>query len=487
MATSDPAPSKFQTDWSKCCRCQKEKNEDLKSPPTHYAHEHDGYTMIATNVPLFHAINELPIVLETARLDEGAGVDETLRRNKAQYHQSCRLLFNNTKLDRARKRRADTDSTQPVESRTKLRRTSHEGRESGCFLCEREAPASELRQVMTMHLDKRLTECAQNLNDGRLLAKLSGGDAIAQELKYHVMCLADMYNRERTYFRSTKRQEQEQTLEEDAHPLAFSELVIYIVETKSSCEGPAVFRLADMVQLYSQRLEQLGVEAPYVNSTRLKEKLLAEIPELAAHKQGKHVLLAFQKDVGLALSQASDYSETIILGKAAKILRRHMLDHKSTFDGTFHEGCIEQAIPPSLLQFVGMVEHGADIKSQLRFGASKTDLAIAQLLQYTCYARYKEGAATHRHSKDRETPFPVYMGMSVHAKTRKRTLVGMLHEHGISISYDRVLEISAHLGEATVSKYVEDGVVCPPILRGLFTTAAMDNIDHNPTATIAIT
>ncbi len=110
-----------------------------------------------------------------------------------------------------------------------------------------------------------------------------------------------------------------------------------------------------------------------------------------------------------------------------------------------------------------MVEHGADIKSQLRFGASKTDLTIAQLLQYNCYARYKEGAATHRHSKDRETPFPVYMGMSVYGKTRKRTLVEMLHEHGVSISYDRVLEISAQLGDATVNKYVNDGVVCPPV------------------------
>eukprot|EP00745_Piridium_sociabile_P026562 TRINITY_DN4240_c0_g2_i9.p1 TRINITY_DN4240_c0_g2~~TRINITY_DN4240_c0_g2_i9.p1 ORF type:complete len:1084 (-),score=281.98 TRINITY_DN4240_c0_g2_i9:490-3741(-) len=78
--------------------------------------------------------------------------------------------------------------------------------------------------------------------------------------------------------------------------------------------------------------------------------------------------------------------------------------------------------------------------------------------------------------------------MSVHAKTRKRTLVEMLHEHGIGISYDRVLEISAQLGEATVSKYVDDGVVCPPVLRkGLFTTSAMDNIDHNPTATTATT
>ena len=61
-----------------------------------------------------------------------------------------------------------------------------------------------------------------------------------------------------------------------------------------------------------------------------------------------------------------------------------------------------------------------------------------------------------------------------------------LNEHGISISYDRVLEISAQLGDATVSKYVEDGVVCPPVLRkGLFTTSAVDNIDHNPTATTA--
>ncbi|KAJ3613285.1 hypothetical protein NHX12_019535 [Muraenolepis orangiensis] len=50
-------------------------------------------------------------------------------------------------------------------------------------------------------------------------------------------------------------------------------------------------------------------------------------------------------------------------------------------------------------------------------------------------------------------------GMFIYAKTRKRKLVEMLSEHGICISYDRVLEISAQLGDATVSKYVEDGVL----------------------------
>ena len=64
----------------------------------------------------------------------------------------------------------------------------------------------------------------------------------------------------------------------------------------------------------------------------------------------------------------------------------------------------------------------------------------------------------------------------------------MLYEHDLAISYDRVLEITAQLGEAAVSKYVEDGLVCPTFLRRwLFTAAAIDNIEHNPTETTAAT
>ena len=263
-----------------------------------------------------------------------------------------------------------------------------------------------------MNLDKRLNDCVQN--------------CAGTQVPF------DMFDR--TVQQSEGSQFQE-VLRQDVYPLAFSELITYIVDTKSSKEGPSLLRLADMVQLYKQRLEQLGIEKPDVNSTRLKEKLLAEISELEAHKQERDVILTFDEDIGLALSQASNYSDAIILAKVAKILRRHMLDHTSKFDGTFYDGCIEEAIPSSLVQFVGMIEHGADIKSQLRFDVSKTDLVIAQLLQYNCYAKYNEGAATHRHSTNRETPFTIFLGMSVYAKTRKRMLVEMLHEHGISISY----------------------------------------------------
>ena len=206
-------------------------------------------------------------------------------------------------------------------------------------------------------------------------------------------------------------------------------------------------------------------DIPDVNATRLKDMLVAEIPQMEAYTKGRDVLLAFKGDICPVLADASDYSDAIILAKAAKMLRRQMVDHKCKFDGTFHDSCTTDSEPPILLQFVCMIEHGADIQSQLRFGASTTDLALAQLLQYNCLAKAKEGAASQRHSKERETPFPLYIGLSVYAKTRKRHLVELLHNNGISILYDRVLEISAQLGDAVVSRYVEEGVVCPPQLR----------------------
>ena len=225
----------------------------------------------------------------------------------------------------------------------------------------------------------------------------------------------------------------------------------------------------------------MHTSASYVCSTRLKEKLLSDIPALEAH-EWKGCSLVLHRDIGPILSKISDFSDAVILSKAANILRKHMLAHEWKFDGRFYADSVENSIPPTLQQFVCMVEHGIDIKLQIEFGSSKTDLAVAQLLQYNCYP-HKANISTFRHSKNRETLFPIFMGLSLYRKTRKRGLVELLHDHGLSVPYDRVLQISAQLGDAAVARYTEDGVVCPLELRkGLFTTAPMDNIHHNPTS-----
>ena len=92
------------TVWTKCCLCQQDKEDELKSPHANpNKRGEDGYTALARNVPLFHSLNEMPINLDPARLDEGDGIEVTLRANNALYHKSCKLLFNNTKLQRAEK------------------------------------------------------------------------------------------------------------------------------------------------------------------------------------------------------------------------------------------------------------------------------------------------------------------------------------------------------------------------------------------------
>ena len=90
------------------------------------------------------------------------------------------------------------------------------------------------------------------------------------------------------------------------------------------------FKLADLVKLYSTRLEQFGVKQhDHPQSTHMKNCILAQFPELPVRKEGcRDALLAFDKDLGPALREAfqHDYAdEAICLAKAANIVFRDML------------------------------------------------------------------------------------------------------------------------------------------------------------------
>ena len=161
---------------------------------------------------------------------------------------------------------------------------------------------------MTMQLDKRLNECARNLNDGKLLVVLSGGDVVAQELKYHYSCLTALYHKERAYLLTIENQDDSELSQDmELYPFVFSELLTYIVETKTNSDNPVVFRLADLVSLYKQRLEQLGMKTPDVIS-KIK---------------GKHCL---QKSLNLNLIRR----EGIFFWLSKKILMQPCHKHPTT-------------------------------------------------------------------------------------------------------------------------------------------------------------
>ena len=78
----------------------------------------------------------------------------------------------------------------------------------------------------------------------------------------------------------------------------------------------------------------------------------------------------------------------------------------------------------------------------------------------------------------------VYLGMLMHATTREKGLIEKLLNLGISISYKHVMKLSITLGDNVLTHCNAAKIFCPPRLKSnVLTTAALDNIDHNPSST----
>ena len=89
---------------------------------------------------------------------------------------------------------------------------------------------------------------AIEMSDRELLVKISGGDLIALEAKYHLSCLTIYRNRYRTFStQNAARQASKQ-----ARGRAFSEVVVHIDDALS--QGIYSFKLGELCTAYEQRI-----------------------------------------------------------------------------------------------------------------------------------------------------------------------------------------------------------------------------------------
>ena len=114
------------------------------------------------------------------------------------------------------------------------------------------------------------------------------------------------------------------------HGIALADIVIYINEVRMDGILAPVFKLADLVNLYSTRLEQLGVkEHDHPHNVHLKNCIFALFPDHQVYKEGcRDALLAFDNDLRPALHKAYEYdytNEAICLAKTVNIVFGDML------------------------------------------------------------------------------------------------------------------------------------------------------------------
>ena len=483
--------SNSDTDWDKCLFCQKETSEHLVCPsnPTNTRKlPVNAYDTIAANLLEFHKIKFLPDNLKLTRLDDGDGIRKTFQRRGATYHTSCSLRYNKTELIRSTKRvlneRQSTSEEDSSSSKRFTRSNVSTSDKSQCFFCnEPEKKGQSLTKAATIAIDNNVRQCAINLQDQLLLSKLSEGDMVAIDAVYHKPCLVALYNRNRLYLQKSEGKD----VKKSAHTSAFAELISYIESNIDNEEVVTVFKLSHL---------KLGDEPSYVHSTRLKEKILNYFPELEAHSEGRGILLVEQKDVGPSLRAACAIDaefEAVTLSRAANIIRRDILKFRDvSFEGSFETGCQENSVPASLMTLIGLILGGTDIRNETNYKSQKC-LSISQLLLFNFECDRRRGGtgtadtSAVKHSNKRETPLPLLLGSFIHSKTRSKELVDTMYRLGLSVSYDRVLSLSGDLGNANIKHFHDVGSVCPPQLKiGIFTTSAVDNLDHNPTSTSAL-
>ena len=146
------------TNWNLCVLCQLDINAALECPtrstrPT----SGSGYKSLAEHLMQFQSLGRVPMDIDINRLDDGDGIETTLMRHQACWHKTCQLNFNQTKLDRLNKK--------VVQEENEIDAT--------CLCCGKAASSEGLHNASTYDIDRKVYQCALELNDTALLAQLT--------------------------------------------------------------------------------------------------------------------------------------------------------------------------------------------------------------------------------------------------------------------------------------------------------------------------
>lgn len=285
--------------WTLCVICQKKTLEELRCPITNPL---DVYNAFVKNVEEFNKIDSLPVDIDLQ--EDGLALME----NHAKWHKQCHQKFNNAKLDRAKlkRQRDNIEELQcPPKRRSTERNKKSETSKAMCIFCE--VSSEPLHEFTTFNASKSISQMATAMGDKNLLVKLSGGDLVAIEAKYHFNCLSDYRNRYRAHLRAGASSSNSPCLADSrAKAQAFAEMAADIESMIE--EGNQIFKLTDLHAIYEDRLRKLGLDTS-INKTRLKNNIIDHFLDSGIQEQtdGTNTLLVFPKGISIIIHCNSNY------------------------------------------------------------------------------------------------------------------------------------------------------------------------------------
>ena len=477
--------------WNLCCLCQLDKPQDVLQTP-----KEEGLSSLERDLNDFHAIDakSLPsgINITINDLNDGSGIAATLKANKARYHKICRSYCSSSRVKRAREKLEKGEHVQ--NSPKKLRSSGEFHRDSKatrCVICEQK-DQTNLHKVETDAVDANMKRWAKTNKNFPLLGRLTtaASDLHAADICYHHQC----YVRLRDSANASERQESAGPTHPPFNPIICAQIVASIEHSETT-----VFKLSELREMYQNLMRDLGhpcQDKKEPHSTRFKDHLLKLLPEWSEFSQGdkgrRDIYLSHKSKVADELAKTyvtqMCQEDALLLMRAAIMMHKFCLESQEPFDGSFPSNSLTAPVNREMRIFFNVVLRGPSALHvpEKRGGDSNLDVRekiacnISQLLIYNaCKGTHHDvKSAAVRHNKKRETPFPLYHALKLHGNGRNKQQIDIDHEHGISVSYNRVMEVKQDIARAVCARHTQDGVVVPTNSRfKVFTTHDVDNID----------
>ena len=478
-----------KTDWGLCCFCQSETSNKLIHPYKKACY-HQAYETIEKDLAKFHDNNvTLPygMTQECLTTEGEEHISKSLLNNKAVYHKACRDNIRTHIVERKLKKRAKDESeasctTFSPKKTWAIFNASCERKRPQCVYCYLFQKDTSEPISRAMSSDNNLKEMAKEAQNWVVYARVNEAfDATAGDLYYHKSCYRKLANEARAAKSKKSRETTTPPLPYD--PLVMAELIAFIQYNES------VMKVADLRKLYSQRLEQVGSDwlGIDIHPTRFKEHLLLKLgSEWEAFNKGRDVLLSTKTKASSLLSESLKHElseeEAKKIVEVGLLLRKHILLLQAPFMGSFSSHCLSEPVPNSLLTLVRVLLEGTcSIQNTGDHEAFSARTCVACTLSQLVIGNATKCTTTAQNlyqTHDRETLVPLYISLKLHAHDRLKGFIKQFHQLGITVSYDRIMDVRRRFALAVSKRFKDEGVVVPTnCKRGVFSTATTDNID----------
>ena len=415
-------------------------------------------------------------------------LENTLKSGKFKIHKSCYDRFNPSKLKRytsAKKRKIEGESSRNTRSHF----SPTEQFEELCMYCGKPASkdpkhadksnplhAAAGRKACVNYVDEftsNVRHMATKLGDTKVLSLL-GLDVRSSELYYHNICHANF------------RYKFEQAVEadvEDQNSVLSDFVSLSAVKDFVEESSEETFNLKDLEKIYIGKLAEHG-RVIKSHMTRFAAKLskahnigltvIQQLTECGRYTAVKNETLS---------SNIPDSDWVQVLRKIVEPIREeifeiHQIEKPAMSDLSGHP-C---PLPYNKLRL--MITLLCTGKPEFQNISTALDTMCQQIILNTkkhSSTRRSCDTPSIRHSRNAECPAIQYTTVKLYSVIRCKSLMHVFFQHGITLSYSRILSFIDELSQTVKVLFGEsDNKVLPSVLhQGIFTIFVDDNIDKN--------